>query len=158
MGKERINELLTQVENSIKEKLPPFIDAMRNYITNLTTRNIFYQTIKDQVAQSLLELQQILDREYKEEEKTAIHMEKMQTLIADLEKILTDSFEKETRLQVNIPAKSQNQLSPPNQQESSLPHTDQNQNNTKKALQVSDSMQLNHDDEPSKSIHTNEVQ
>lgn len=104
-----MNELLNSIGKSINEKLNPFMDAMRNYITNLTTRNIFYQNIRDQITQSLLEFQQILDREYSSEKKSKIELDKLQTIIEDLDNILTDSFEKEIK-ELNLKPKSSNSI------------------------------------------------
>jgi len=61
---EKVNELVTKFDSSIKAKLPPFMDKLRLYCAATIDRQRIFKPLKTKILDTTSRLKQILNREY----------------------------------------------------------------------------------------------
>eukprot|EP00878_Enallax_costatus_P025520 GHUV01027307.1.p1 GENE.GHUV01027307.1~~GHUV01027307.1.p1 ORF type:complete len:206 (+),score=51.51 GHUV01027307.1:1220-1837(+) len=81
----KLAELVTGVNNAMRERLPPAVEKTRLYLPNPATRAILFRPIKSNIAEAHGQIAQLLEKEYSPEEAAQIPLMQPDQLKAALD-------------------------------------------------------------------------
>jgi hypothetical protein len=94
---DRVKQVLDDVQKRVEESLPQTLSQMRIYISNISTQNLLYRPIKDQIMESLKQLASLVNSQYLPEDRSTIDLSVIDMIQQRLESyIVTSTRERDT--------------------------------------------------------------
>ena len=95
---DRVKQVLDDVQKRVEETLPQTLSQMRIYISSVSTQNLLYRPIKDQIMESLKQLASLVNSQYLPEDRSTIDLSVIDFIHQKLESYVVVSRERDSTI------------------------------------------------------------